>query len=221
MRNYLPAAWLSIVLLPACTETKPSAPETRTWSFDEVAAGSLPTGFTSATGTYKVVEAAGAPSGRGICLQDAKRANPDFNVALAQDAQFADLGLTVSIQAVDGKIDQGGGPIWRARDGENYYICRYNPLEDNIRVYKVVAGKRTQLGSADLKISHTAWHSIGVRMKGDHIECFLDGQKYLDVHDKTFPGPGMVGLWTKADARTRFDDLVVVSPPPASGPGGR
>ena len=46
-------------------------------------------------------------------------------------------------------------------------------------------------------------------MKGYHIECFYDGKKYLAVDDDTFPAEGRIGLWTKADAQTAFDDLAV------------
>ena len=87
-----------------------------------------------------------------------------------------------------GKLDQGGGPVWRYKDAGNYYIARMNPLEDNFRVYKVVAGKRTQLSSVDIKVPAGGWHTIRVVHKADHIECYLDGKLHLDVKDDTFPG---------------------------------
>jgi len=87
-----------------------------------------------------------------------------------------------------------------------------NPLEDNYRVYKVVAGKRIQLGTKEgLKVPEGEWHTLKIKMVGDHIECFLDGKKLLDVRDDTIPKAGQVGLWTKADAQTSFDDFVVSS----------
>jgi hypothetical protein len=87
-----------------------------------------------------------------------------------------------------------------------------NPLEDNFRVYKVVAGKRTQLGTADAKIPSGQWHTIRVVQKGDHIQCYLDGALRLDVKDGTFKDPGKIGLWTKADAQTYFADLEAKEP---------
>jgi hypothetical protein len=132
-----------------------------------------------------------------------------FNVALVQDGRHADVDITVRLRARDGRVDQGGGVVWRAKDGRNYYIARYNPLEDNYRVYYVKDGRRRQLDSADVRVAHDAWHTLRVRMIGDRIECFLDGQKHLNARDATFTEAGMVGLWTKADARTHFDDFLV------------
>ncbi len=113
--------------------------------------------------------------------------------------------------AVEGVDDQGGGVVWRARDGRNYYIARFNPLEDNFRVYHVVNGVRTQLQSADVKRT-PGWHALRVRHVGDHISCELDGKELLDVKDRTFSEAGMIGLWSKADARSRFDELTLRSP---------
>jgi hypothetical protein len=110
------------------------------------------------------------------------------------------------MKALAGEDDQGGGLVWRAKDGANYYIARFNPLEDNYRVYKVVDGARKQLGSADFKAA-PGWHTLRVVMSADHIVCYLDGEKRLDVTDSTFKEAGKVGLWTKSDAQTHFDDL--------------
>jgi hypothetical protein len=109
-----------------------------------------------------------------------------------------------------GEKDQGGGVVWRYQDANNYYIARMNPLEDNFRVYKVADGKRSaEFQSVDVKVPAKEWHMLKVTMKGDHIECFLDGKKHLDVKDGTFKAAGKVGLWTKADAQTYFDDFKV------------
>jgi len=164
--------------------------------------------WTPASGTWAVVDDPTAPSRGRAMAQTARRERPDFNVALASTPALRDLNLSVSLRAVSGEIDQGGGPVWRARDGLNYYICRWNPLEKNLRVYKVVDGKRTQLGTADVEAG-PGWHTIGVAMKGDRIACWFDGTLYLEVQDTAFAEAGRVGLWTKADAVTHFDDLVV------------
>jgi hypothetical protein len=107
-----------------------------------------------------------------------------------------------------GDTDRGGGLIWRAKDKDDYYICRYNPLEDNYRVYKVENGKRTQFASAKAA-GDEAWHTLRATMSGSKIACFLDGKKLLEADDSTFAGAGMVGLWSKADAQSFFDDLTV------------
>ena len=129
---------------------------------------------------------------------------------LSDDRAPSDLGLSVRLRADHGEVDQGGGVVWRALDPSNYYICRYNPLEDNFRVYKVEQGKRTELASADVA-RRAGWRQVRVSMNADMIKCFLDGQKLLEVHDRTFPGPGKIGLWSKADAQTTFDDFELKS----------
>ncbi len=89
-------------------------------------------------------------------------------------------------------------------------MARYNHLEDNFRVYKVVDGVRSpHFQNADIP-HHDGWTTLRVTMRGDHITCFLDGKPYLDVHDPTFPDAGKIGLWSKSDARSQFDDLRLV-----------
>jgi hypothetical protein len=176
----------------------------RTWTFDDEPTGKIAKGFTSAVGAWSVVD-----SDRGRALaQSAKNPNAVFNLALARDTHARDVDLSVRLKAIAGALDQGGGLVWRARDGKNYYVARYNPLEDNYRVYKVVDGKRTMLQNAD--IAHSAgWHTLRVSMTGDRITCFYDGKPSLEVKDATFPDAGMIGLWSKADAQTHFDDLTL------------
>jgi len=149
------------------------------------------------------------PSGCCVFSQRAANDSAVFNLVLSDDPLGADVGVSVHLRARQGRIDQGGGVVWRAKDAGNYYIARYNPLEANYRVYVVEDGRRRQLESAEVRLDARAWHVLGVEMAGDHIECSLDDHKYLDVRDGTFTEPGKVGLWTKADAQTQFDDLSV------------
>jgi len=127
---------------------------------------------------------------------------------LACGTNSKNVDISVKMKAVAGKEDQGGGLVWRAMDSNNYYVARYNPLEDNYRVYRVEQGRRIQLQNADIKHSE-GWHTLRVRMEGDHIQCYYDGGKYLDVKDSTFQVSGKIGLWTKADAQSHFDDLTM------------
>lgn len=177
----------------------------RTWTFDGVPAGAIAKGFTNEVGRWTVVA---SDSGQALA-QSAKNGNSVFNVALAGDTNAKDVDLSVRMKAIAGDYDQGGGLVWRARDVKNYYLARYNPLEDNYRLYKIVNGKRTLLQNAD--IAHTAgWHTLRVTMEGNHVQCYYDGKKYLDAKDSTFPEAGKIGLWTKADAQSQFDDLTLV-----------
>jgi hypothetical protein len=179
----------------------------RTWTFDDETTGQIAKGFTNEVGQWSVV-----PSDNGKALaQSAKNANPVFNITLVGDTNARDVDLSVRMKAVAGETDQGGGLVWRAKDAKNYYLTRYNPLEDNYRLYKVVEGKRTLILNADFTHSD-GWHTLRVTMNGDQITCYYDGKKYLEAKDTTFPEAGKIGLWSKADAQSQFDDLTLVTP---------
>jgi len=152
------------------------------WSFDSDRVGTIAAGFTSELGEWKVVADETAPSKPDVLAQVGKNSGSTFNIALISGTAYKDLRLSVMMKAVTGSEDQGGGLVWRVKDAKNYYICRYNPLEDNFRVYKVVNGQRSQLDSADIK-APAIWHTLEVEMVGSHIECSLDGKKHLDVKD--------------------------------------
>jgi len=179
----------------------------RAFDFDRDTPGQTPAGFEVAVGAWQVVEDAEAPSGERALAQRAQNGDADFNVVLATGTSYTDVDVTVTLRAVAGRIDRGGGLVWRAQGARDYYVARYNPLEDNLRLYTVVNGVRRMLESASPRLDHAAWHTLRVVMRGDHIECFLDGVRRLEAHDTTFPAAGRVGLWTKADAQTHFDSL--------------
>lgn len=180
----------------------------KSWSFDAEKTGANASGFTNDVGEWKVVADGSAPSKPNVLLQLAKNERPVLNITLASGTSYRNVDITVKLKSIAGQIDQGGGVVCRARDAKNYYIARYNPLEENYRVYKVEDGRRVQLGTADIKRSE-GWHTLRVAMIGERIECYYDGKKYLDVSDSTFKEAGKIGLWTKADAQTHFDDLTV------------
>ena len=187
-----------------------------TWRFDDVPAGRVPAGWkiqetnpTESVAKWSVLEDPTAPSGAHVmALTESSNYNGTYNLALAKRSSATDLDLTVRVKAVAGEEDQGGGPVWRCADNNNYYICRINPLESNYRVYVVKDGRRKQLQSATVDLEAGRWYTIRVTMAGDQIACYLDGEKMLQAVDNTFTRAGMVGLWTKADAVTSFDDLM-------------
>jgi hypothetical protein len=133
-----------------------------------------------------------------------------YNVAWMPDTKVRDVDLSVQIRANTGRQDQGGGLIWRARDSNNYYIARYNPLESNFRIYYVKDGVRRQLATVEgQRIRAGEWFTMRIVHRGDAIEGYLNNQKVLEARDTTFRDAGAVGLWTKADAATSFDDFSV------------
>jgi len=184
-------------------------PVARTADFENEPTGRTPAGWEAAVGRWELIPDHTSQDSGTVLAQMGTSADDVFNVALLQGDRYGDLDVSVRLKAAAGEVDQGGGIVWRAQDARNYYIARYNPLEDNYRVYTVKDGRRRMLESASVRIDHDAWHTLRIRMIGNHIEGYLDGEKYLDVTDETFVAPGLVGLWTKADARTHFDDLEV------------
>ena len=176
----------------------------KTWNFESDEPGKIAKGFTSEVGTWEVT----LDGDNKVLAQKAKNDDETFNVVLVDGTHFTDVDFSVRLKAVAGELDQGGGVVWRAKDKNNYYIARYNPLEDNFRVYKVEAGKRTQFASAKVP-GDKKWHTLRVTMVGARITCYLDGTKYLEAEDSTFPDAGKIGLWSKADAQSYFDDLTV------------
>jgi hypothetical protein len=194
--------------------------------------GQLPPGWkaaaTNSTGApaeWKVVAEPKSPDRSRVLalakIGDASKGH--FNLCWTDAVRMKDGTLVVDVRADSGTVDQGGGLIWRARDANNYYVARYNPLETNFRLYYVKDGKRIQLASAEgLKIKAGEWFTLKVVASGDRFEGWLGDRKLLEATDGTFPEAGGVGFWTKADAATSFFDLTVE--PAAAGPapqGGR
>jgi len=209
------SAWHVLCCLLVMAAASAFAAELVKFDLKDVKPGELPKGWKAAkTGegpgsVWKVVEDRSAPGGKALAQTSAEGPKALFNLCVAEETKFADVDISVSLKANAGKIDQGGGPIWRSRDADNYYLARWNPLEDNFRIYKVEKGKRTQLGTADVKLPGDKWHVLRVVAKGNGIRCYLDDKLHLDVKDDTFPKAGKIGLWTKADAQTAFAELKV------------
>ena len=134
-----------------------------------------------------------------------------FPLLIADGGSFQDLDVSVKFKAVSGSIDRAGGLVFRLKDPNNYYIVRANALENNYRLYHVVNGRRSQFAGANLKVTSGEWHELRVEATGNKITCYYDGSKKIEATDETFKDAGKVGLWTKADSVTYFDDLKVTA----------
>jgi len=190
--------------------------EPEVWNFDNEKRGEIADGFSNQVtgkggpGKWEVIKDDTASGTSNVIAQTSQEYfGYHFSMAVNESEIYDDFELVVKFKGVKGKEDQGGGPVWRYQDNNNYYIARANPLENNYRVYKVVDGKRIQMDSARLKVISGEWHTIKVLVRKDQIRCFYDGQPYLEVKDDTFLKKGKIGLWTKADAVTYFDDLEI------------
>jgi len=205
------------------------APTTILWSFDREKPGSLPAGWkVEATGvqdplaTWSILKDPKSASDNGILALTSTihGSGGTFNLCWTDSLDFLAGEISVRFRAETGREDQGGGIVWRVRDHDNYYIARFNPLEDNFRFYTVHRGNRHQLASARVSL-RPGWHTIRIVQRGNHFTGYLDGKQYLSATDDLFPTPGGTGLWTKADAVTSFDDFTVVLYPSTPDEGGR
>jgi hypothetical protein len=161
-------------------------------------------GWTTVTGQWVVEEMAGTPSGTKALVQRATK--NEFNVIVAPTA-YSDVDVTMKFKPISGREDASGGIVFRFTDGK-YYVVRANGLENNFRLYYYDRGRR-QLASASVKPPALGqWHTVRVVAVGDQIQAWLNGTRYLAHRDSRFTS-GAVGLWTKADSITAFDDLVI------------
>jgi hypothetical protein len=194
-----------------------------TISFDSGKPGSLPSGWTSAmthTGgapKWELLKDSTAPTQPNVLAQTSSdRTSGRFPLAVYEKANIRDGELTVKFKAISGKGDQAAGLIWRYRDPDNYYITRANALENNVVLYKVEKGERKSLAPKGLPskaygVKHTVpgnqWNELKVTFKGSLMTVFFNGTQLFEVEDDTFQEAGKVGLWTKADSVSYFDDF--------------
>jgi hypothetical protein len=177
--------------------------------------GKAPAGFIFArtgrggNGEWTVVADPTAAGGRAIEQTSTDRTDYRFPLAILDNASAADLSAEIRFKAVAGKVDQAGGIAVRLIDADKYYVAHANALEDNVRFYRVVKGRREQLGGADLKVTANEWHRLAVGAEGERFTVTYDGKALFSVTDKTFAEAGGVALWTKADSVTRFDNLAI------------
>ena len=150
----------------------------------------------------------------GVLAQRAK--DRAFPLALWKKRRFGDVDVTVRFKPISGRIDASGGIVFRAKDDRNYYVVRANSLEDNYRLYTIVDGRRSKIAGSSIDAPTIGrWHTLRVVAVGSHIQAYIDDSLLIDHIDETYSN-GWVGLWTKADAVTEFDDLVVKGVPAKS-----
>jgi hypothetical protein len=198
----------------------------QTFDFNKDKTGEPPKGFSTAltghgkAGVWVVTKDDSSPDRGNVLAQtDADATGYRFPLCVQDRVTAKDVDISVRFKPVSGKKDQAAGIIWRYRDKDNYYIVRANGLENNVALYKVQNGKREQLplkgGARAYSKMATApksqWSELRVAAKGNLFTVWLNGQKLYEVEDGTFTEAGKVGLWTKADSVTYFDDLKVVA----------
>lgn len=200
----------------------------QTINFDKDEAGKPPKGFSTALtgrgkpGNWIVMKDEATPSKPNVLAQtDMDATGYRFPVCVFDGLSAKDVDLSVKFKPVKGEGDQAAGIVWRYQDKDNYYITRANALEDNVVLYKVEKGKRTDLPLKGIgrtygkkaKVPSGQWSTLRVVAKGNLFTVYFNGEKLYEVEDNTFIGAGKVGLWTKADSYTLFDDLSIIVAP--------
>jgi 3-keto-disaccharide hydrolase len=180
-----------------------------TINFDDLKTGSSPPGWTATkTGKgdakWEVVADDSAPSKPNVLKQSGEATYP---VCIKDDTNLKDGFVEVKFKPVSGREDQAAGVIWRCKDADNYYIARANALEDNVTIYHTLNGRRVEKKRINTKVASGKWHTFRVDFKDNYFVVTFDGKKAFGWKDDTFKDVGKVGLWTKADSTTLFDDF--------------
>jgi len=177
--------------------------------FDQDPTGAMPASWTcgvTGRGTPKwaVEPDSTAPSKPNVLKQSGQGT---FPWCARRDVSLTDGFVEVKFKPVEGKEDRAGGIVWRFKDGDNYYIARANALEGNVSVYHTTRGNRHTIKYVDAPVAPNQWHTLRAEFAGTHIKIMLDGKQYIDLEDEHISGAGAVGVWTKADSVTAFDDF--------------
>src|SRR5437879_4215918 len=180
-----------------------------TVTFDNFKTGATPPGWMatqtgSGSAKWSIEKDDSAPSKPNVLKQSGEAT---FPVCIKNDTNLKDGFVEVKFKPVAGKEDQAGGVIWRVRDANNYYIARANALEDNVTIYHTINGHRVAFKSIKTKVTSGAWHTLRVDFEGNKFTVAFDGNKVIEATDQSFPNAGKVGVWTKADSVTLFDDF--------------
>jgi hypothetical protein len=181
----------------------------QTIGFDAETSGTLPAAWEQGvTGKgaprWTVLQDASAPSGPNVLQQSG---TGTFPWCVLRASSLENGYVEVKFKALAGKEDQAGGVVWRWKDGNNYYVARANALENNVSLYYTANGRRNTLKYVDAPVPRSVWHTLRVEFAGTRVRVALNGKTYIDLEDSHIGGPGAVGLWTKADSVTSFDDF--------------
>jgi len=184
-------------------------------AIDKMTIGDFPADFEFArtgqggSARWLVVADVTAASGRAIEQMSNDATDYRFPLAIYQGATVKNADVTVRFKAVSGRVDQAAGIAVRLLDPDNYYVVRANALEDNVRFYRMLKGRREQLAGANIKVATNEWHTLGLRAEGEQFTVMFNGRTLYSATDKTFSDAGKIALWTKADSVTRFDQIEI------------
>jgi hypothetical protein len=213
-------AAVAVLVLSACSggqgavryqpadKTAPAQP--LRWTFDSDTVGGIPRGAVVFSGTWAVHAEADAPSPPNALCQTGVAQFPAISLS---DAVYTDVVLSTRFKPISGREDQAAGLIFRVQDKDNYYILRANALENNVNIYKYAGGRRRDIKEAAAQVRPGRWQGLRVEIVSNRIRGFLDDRPVVEAMDDTYKA-GKIGLWTKADSVTCFDDVEAKPPSP-------
>jgi Galactocerebrosidase, C-terminal lectin domain len=190
-------------------------PATQVVDIGSMEPGQEPPGFMfwrtgdGGAGEWRVVADPTATNQKAIAQTSKERTDYRFPLAIYKSVSATNVDVVVRFKPLSGNVDQAGGIAVRLTTPDDYYVARANALEDNVRFYRVVKGKREQLQGTNIKVAGTQWHTLGLRAEGDKFTVSFDGKPLFMARDKTFTNSGKVALWTKADSVTHFDSISI------------
>jgi hypothetical protein len=218
MRHSIGTAVITLLSVIAALSSLAEDQTAKTWTFDADAADEPPAHFSfgrtgkGAPGRWIVRSATDAPSGGQVLAQvDTDSTDYRFPVAVTDGPSLTDVEVSVKCRPVSGEVDEACGLVFRYQDENNYYVTRANALEDNVNLYYVKDGRRKEITGWRGKVTPGSWHELAVEATGDHLQVYWEGSRIIDARDKTFADAGKIGVWTKADSVTYFEDLTAVS----------
>ena len=197
------------IIMAALTTLAASGALADNEKFDQTKPGALPEGWScgvTGRGTPKWAVAAdsAAPSAPNVLRQTG---SGTFPWCVKRNVSLTDGYVEVKFRPEKGSEDQAGGVVWRWKDGDNYYIARANALENNVSLYHTTKGRRNTIKYVDAPVPGDTWHTLRVEFAGKRVKVTLNGKTYIELEDGNVAGPGAVGVWTKADSVTAFDDF--------------
>ena len=180
-----------------------------TVNFDQDKTGAPPAGWQSGvtghgTPKWSVEKDESAPSPPNVLKQSG---SGTFPWCVKNDTSIENGSVEVKFRPISGSEDAAGGIVWRWKDGDNYYVARANALEDNVSLYHTTSGRRNTIKYVDAPVAKNRWHTLRVEFNGKSIRVALDSKVYIEQEDDHIGGAGAVGVWTKADSVTAFDDF--------------
>jgi hypothetical protein len=214
MRGVIFAAFVLVFVAPVLSQIGAKF----TIDFEKLASGSTPAAFTphltgrGSPGSWEIREDSSAPAGSKVLAQTSTDTTDYRFPVLVYDSFIArDPEVSVACKAVAGRVDQACGLVARFSDKDHYYVARANALENNVRLYHVVAGRRVQFAGVNHTVTSGQWHTLTLDVKGANFRVSFDGKLLFEAYDTTLANAGKVGLWTKADSVTYFDNFSAVS----------